>query len=300
MWPADILQSENGCGHPGLFWRYGGQIPDSHAGAPAAAGNGNDTADKEAWRETHVELACRLSKQSALPGTLHGAAYRLAFDRRTAWLQSQGAEPGKDIISVPVEGRLKTGVGEPTVFECQIALHPVTGMPRLLASGLHGLLASWCFGRHQRMPADGDAAKALPREQLVALLGNPYGDDDKQAGALVIHDAWWDPYESKRGPLEPERATNHHPDYYQGGLRAAIDGGHASDFDSPVPSPLIATAGSFQLAISRANIGAEWAQLCMQWLRLALAESGAGASRQLGYGRFEMPLDPAAIQAGGR
>lgn len=289
MWPADILQAQAGHGHPGLFWRYGGKVGTTAPGA-----------DKEAWREAHVDAACSFAKTCVAVGNRHGDAYRRAFNRRTTWLESTAGH-GNEVVSVPLEGRLKTGGGEPTVFECQLALHPVTGMPRLLASGLHGLLAAWAFARHQHLPAlSGAGTLALERQHLVALLGHRPGEPDEQAAALVIHDAWWDPLLSTRGPLEKERATNHHPDYYQGQLRSVIDDGHASDFDNPIPTPLIATAGCFQLAISHAHIGAAWAQQCMHWLRLALAESGAGASRQTGYGRFRAPAPGPHTQSEGK
>ena len=277
MWPSDVLQADASGQHPGLAWRLGGRTPPSTAVAPGA--NPDVKWQAERYRATHVQNTCKLARCASQPQHPHGALYHQTLKRRTTWLtQVQRA----NLACLRIDGRLKTGVGEPGVFECQVALHPVTGMPRLVGSGLHGLLASWCFDRYDTL----DPATRPPRDDLLALFGNRWGEPDVIAGHLTVYDAWWQPEEANaRGPLEPEVDTPHHVDYYAG--RAS----EATDFDSPSPQPQIAVAGQFQFALSVRGDADDraWAGLCMQWLTLALVEVGTGASRRVGYGRFQPP-----------
>lgn len=251
--------------HPGLVWRFGG--------APSAV-------NLASYRETHVKATCAVAGQAAQHSSPHAVAYRLAFERRRDWLQQRAA-----CRPIAIAGRLETGIGEPGVFECQVALHPVTGLPRLPGSGLKGLLARWSLDRQARLAADDQAL--LTRDTLRALFGSRPGEPTLHAGLLTVHDAWWVPAApgaAVRGPLEPERVTPHHREYYAG-----QPGAEATEFDSPNPVPRIAMAGTLFFAIDHEGIGPTWAQRCMDWLHLALAEDGAGAARQLGYGRFVPP-----------
>lgn len=264
--------------HPGLVWRFGGR--------PAV-----DALDS--YRDLQVKATCTTAKRATQADSAHGRAYRLAFERRRNWLEARAA-----CRSIAIAGRLETGIGEPGVFECQVALHPVTGLPRLAGSGLKGLLARWCFDRQARLqPAD---QALLKRETLLALFGSRPGERKLHAGLLTVHDAWWVPPAPEvpmRDPLEPERVTPHHPCYYAG-----QPGAEATEFDGPNPVPRIAVAGTMHFAIGHDGVGSEWAERCLDWLHHALAEDGAGAARQAGYGRFEAmpPAGQSAALRGGR
>ena len=264
--------------HPGLVWRFAGAVPDP--------GDPKVRAQVDAFREDHVGWAAQAARDAVKPSSAHGVQYRLAFQRRQAWLAGRAA-----CRSIRIAGRLETGVGEPGVFECQVALHPLTGLPRLVGSGLKGLLAAWCFERWDLLARENRAAAEaeLPRATLLALFGNRPDTQPQQAGLLTVHDAWWDPGPATpapaRGPLEMERSTSHHPPFYAG-----VPGAQATDLDSPNPVPRIAVAGTLHFALDHDGIGEAWASQCLTWLHLALADTGAGASRSLGYGRFAPPV----------
>jgi CRISPR type III-B/RAMP module RAMP protein Cmr6 len=261
-WPASSDLRDTVAQHPGLFWRFGGVVP---------------LAKDDSWRDTHVQASIKLMDRAG--DYAHGRSYFLSFYRRQAWFEMNGSPQRAEVQSVSIKQRLKTGVGEPGVFECQVALHPTSGLPRLPASGLRGLLKAWCLSELNEQHAEG-----ISKADLIALFGNRFGDPHQQAGLLVLHDAWWDPA-STRGPLELERDTTHHPEYYAG------NDCEATDFDDPIPNPQLAVAGKMQLIVSHANIGPAWAKVCMQWLCRALAQRGAGASKNTGYGRFEPLVD---------
>lgn len=254
--------------HPGLVWRFGGAVT---------------VAAQKSYRDDAVRRTCEVAKDAARVGSPHHLAYLAAFNRRKDWLEQRAA-----CRSIAIAGRLETGIGEPGVFECQVALHPVTGLPRLAGSGLKGMLGRWTFDHYDRLAASDPAAAeaGMPRDALLALFGSRPGERPMQAGRLTVHDAWWDPA-SRQGPLVPERVTPHHSDYYAG-----KPGAEATDFDSPNPVPRIAVAGTMHFAIDHDGIGRDWAELCLEWLHRALADDGAGAARQLGYGRFVKTVDP--------
>jgi CRISPR/Cas system CMR subunit Cmr6 (Cas7 group RAMP superfamily) len=149
-------------------------------------------------------------------------------------------------------------------------------MPRLAGSGLKGLLRHWLFKNQARLPEQ--ERRQLTKDKLEALFGNDADSPRPVGGLLTVHDAWWDPA-STRGPLEAERATSHLPG----------EDGQAAEFRGPNPVPRIAVAGTMLFAIDHDAVGDVWASRCLDWLHHALADEGAGAARQQGYGRFVSP-----------
>jgi CRISPR-associated protein Cmr6 len=263
------------CGHPGLAWRFGGNVQPTTAEEKKA--NLGD------YRSRHVaNLTGTPQGQRAYSGnsTAHLNQYKAAYERRETWLRSNGVE----LQQLTFPCRLYSGLGDAGVFETQASLHPVTGMPRLPGSAVKGVLHKWVMRQLGALDA---AAKALPGQvtQSTADLlfgADPLNDDPGLAGSLVFHDAWWDP-SSVRGPLEAEIVTPHHTAYYAG---TAVT---AEDTDSPVPSAQLAIAGNLMFAIGQLDGNKAWATIAMAWLQACLADSGIGGHTAVGYGQARPP-----------
>ena len=247
--------------HPGLVWRFGGT-----------------KLEQKSFRAEQVNDACT----SGAHFKDQGSFYQQAFCRREQWLSQRAVTRRLKLASSAF-----TALGDAGIFEAQSDLHPVTGLPRLAASGLKGLLRSWLHGRRQQPGAAG--SDAVPEAAFVWLFGSEgtpvRGEravEPGHAGALQLHDAWWVPGTGV-APLVHEVDTPHHPGYHAGKSPAP------SDTDSPQPNPQLACTGEFLFAIDHSEVGMEWASACLSWLLVALQEEGAGARRRLGYGLFQAP-----------
>ena len=283
----DIIRDTR-IGHPGLAWRM------------RAVLLANDGTPDALWRGPHVaqtvDLArrCRTLDDSDMPDARkfpprQCEAYRRLFERRKAWLTGKGAA----LFELEIEGRLFTASGDKGIHETNAQLHCVTGMPTLSASSIKGLLRAWCMRQHALwLKADPEFDKILPLAFLRRLFGIDGKDGTQPAagGLLQTHDAWWSP-DSKKGPLAVEVDTPHHPAYYAGRQD------YARGTDDPNPNPQLAIAGALLFAIDHVDIGKEWADTCMHWLKQALDDDGAGGRRMLGYGRFAAPFPGTCTEA---
>lgn len=197
-------------------------------------------------------------------------AYQIAYTRWKTFVIGRAATRSLKLVD-----RMQIGLGAVSALETNVTLHPLHGMPYIPGSSVKGALRAWLYQRVKVMPADGK------KREWQILFTELFGDikgDDVTAGALLIHDAWWVP---EVVPLVREIETPHHADYYTGNAPAP------TDFDDPNPITQMAVQGSFLFAIDHANVGKEWAGLCMGELTNALAENGIGGRTfAAGYGRF--------------
>lgn len=249
--------------HLGLVWRYAG-LPDAPAGSGQPAGH---------YKAEHIADVLALAAK-AWGDTAHAALYQRAYGRWQTWLHGRASH-----CEVQVAGRLQLGLGSPTVFETQVLLHPVHGLPYIPGSTLKGALRAHLGARVNAHLADtasdvGDAgdASAQAAHSLTNMMRDLFGeqrdDGTGNAGELTLLDAWWIPGSGK--PLVREVETPHHAAYYAG--RTDV----ASAFDSPIPVPQLATEGRFLLAIAHTRIGKAWADHVLEWLLAALADPAIG------------------------
>ncbi len=247
--------------HPGLVWRFAG-LPNAPADGASPAGH---------YKADHIAELIGLTGEH-WPKTAHALFYQSAYWRWHAWLRTRASH-----CEAQVAGRLQLGTGSPTVFETQVLLHPVHGMPYLPGSTLKGALRAHLDARIEaRSPAlsaAGDADKEKENttalaQMMCALFGEQLDDGTGNAGALTLLDAWWIPGSGK--PLVREVETPHHSAYYAG--RADV----ASAFDSPIPVAQLATEGRFLLAIAHARAGQAWADEALDWLLAALGDPAMG------------------------
>jgi CRISPR type III-B/RAMP module RAMP protein Cmr6 len=118
------------------------------------------------------------------------------------------------------------------------------------------------------------------KEVVEYLFGNDWGERDESAvisGGIAYHDAWWVP---DGDPFVSEIVTVHHADYY-----TSMGDKEATDFDSPVPVPQIATSGKFYFVIEGPQA---WAELARHLIQQALLNNGIGGKRSSGYGYLKV------------
>ena len=158
-----------------------------------------------------------------------------------------------------------TGLGRSHPVENGFAWHPTLGTPYLPGSSLKGLVRAW---------AKLDADPTPDCDTLARLLGGP-----GRAGSICFLDA----VPTTPVQLEADVMTPH----YAGWSKDQPPG----DWLSPVPIPFLVTAPEtpflFGLIPCR-DVSSESNDLAAttDWLRSALAWSGAGAKTAVGYGRF--------------
>lgn len=176
-------------------------------------------------------------------------------------------------------GRLVVGLGNKNVLEMGIRLDRAWGVPLLPGSSLKGLASRTAHldsekGQGWHRPSD--PSKTDAGEHHAHLFGSVEG-----AGAVIFHDAWWDPASADR-PLDVDVMTVHHPDYYQGSEAP-------TDMDSPVPVSFATTKGTFLVALELAP-GADpsWLDAAEAILRHGLEHHGIGAKTNAGYGRMTL------------
>ena len=220
-------------------------------------------------------------------GALRAAkpCYQQAFDRRKAFLSSQGTAAVFGTC-----GRLVLGLGTSSVLETGISLLSPYGVPYLPGSALKGLAAHY----GSQVWGGEDAAFAKGGEAFRILFG-----DTEDAGFIVFHDAWMMP-ESLNDGLVLDVMTPHHGDYYKRPEKFA-----PTDFDDPNPVHFLSVTGDFLVTVScmdRSVQGEGWESLALDVLKSALESWGIGGKTNAGYGRmsckkiFEQAKNPVKEQ----
>ena len=179
--------------------------------------------------------------------------YRLAFDR---W-KALHSRPEFQTRLLTLHHRALIGLSEPSLWQSNIALHSVYGVPLFPGSACKGLASH--FAREQLALAD---------PEVLCIFGS-----SAAGGKVMFHDAWWvpdsGPVSAADKPLVREQVTPHHTEFLN-----TRGGTPATPFDNPTPIPQIATHGKFLFVVAGDRLMAEYA---MNILQLALEMEGIGA-----------------------
>jgi len=198
--------------------------------------------------------------------------YVKAFEKWKTFLSSDQPWAVSHVLSL--KDRLFIGLGNESVLEFGLSLHPTYGMPRIPGSALKGVCAHYASEIWGQIEPDWQEGKPLHKVIFGA------SDDIQQkllatAGAIDFLDAWWVPADA--GPFSREIINTHHQNYYAG------ENVPPADWDSPIPVKIAAISGSFLFAV-RGPV--YWNDLAMQLLKEALSTWGIGGKTRAGYGRF--------------
>lgn len=181
------------------------------------------------------------------------------------------AAGGVVTLCLTPEWRLVTGMGEASVYETHLTLHPVYGIPYMPASGIKGVL------RHYMQEQGADAAF------IARIFGQDDGGTTQQKatkGRCVFFDAF--PLRAPR--IELEVMTPHYSKYYG-------DKQPPADWQSPNPVHFLTvgkgTPFHFRMGwLTETPTPAEKQQIT-RWLEDALVHKGTGAKTAVGYGYWE-------------
>jgi CRISPR-associated protein Cmr6 len=219
-------------------------------------------ADRE---KVAVEKSKLLREASA---TAVPEGYKKALEQRHDSFMALADRDRALVFKASVLGRLVVGLGQKGVLEAGLRLEATWGVPILPGSSLKGLAAATA---HRLVE---DAAWHRGQASFETLFGTT-----DEGGAVVFHDAWWIPGDAKTLPIHPDVMTVHHQDYYAGKSVAP------SDLDSPVPVPFATVNGDYLVVLEGSP---EWCRAAEELLAHGLAELGAGAKTNAGYGRMTL------------
>ncbi len=186
------------------------------------------------------------------------------------------------VFSLETACRLVTGMGESSVIETHLTLHPLYGFPVLLGASLKGLAAHW----------GADHPEYADKASWKEIFGFPPFIDAKgnrkqgSEGSVIFLDAW--PKDISRKLLTVDVLTNHHMKYY------SSNGGQSpkeSDEPNPVPFLTVCKGVPFVFGLRTSD----WVPVERQRtlltnakgiLEKALMNYGVGGKSSSGYGYF--------------
>lgn len=167
--------------------------------------------------------------------------------------------------------RVVVGLGEASVYETNITLHHVYGIPYLPASAIKGIL------HHYAAAQLGEQHEWV--QDVFGAGDRDTADGRPRKGKIVVFDAF--PTQAPR--MECDVMTPHYGDYY---MKKDV---WPADWLMPTPIPFLTVGGGTPF---RFNIGIKGENpeplkaIIKDWLVNALSESGIGAKTAVGYGYF--------------
>lgn len=210
--------------------------------------------------------------------------YRRAFERRNDALKELGGdfpEGETRFYDVVLLGRAVVGIGMASVRETNLSLLRPWGVPFLPGSALKGLAS------HVAHAAGGEWARPVEPGERAGELQQAIFGDVASSGAVVFHDAWWQPG-GERVPVSADAMTVHHAGYYQGESAPA-------DWDEPNPVSFLTAHDRYLAALTGPSQALDIAEAL---LRRGLSERGIGAKTAAGYGRADFKRHFSEIAAG--
>lgn len=202
------------------------------------------------------------------------AGYARAFGRRERalrYFQGAFAVGETRLYSVELEGRAIVGIGAASVRETNLSLLRPWGIPYVPGSALKGLASHVAHRLGGPWVRPGEAGTEAGSHHR-ALFG-----DVTASGAVVFHDAWWQPL-GDRAPVREDTMTVHHADYYK-------SDGPPADWDEPNPVSFLTSTGVYLAALTGPSEALDVAEA---FLRDGLAHLGIGAKTAAGYGRAKL------------
>jgi CRISPR-associated protein Cmr6 len=182
-----------------------------------------------------------------------------------------------------------TGTGNSHPVENGFLWHHTLSTPYMQGSAVKGIMRSWLENQLGYGAADSDDQQT-DFKVLQAFFGSDHKDPkkqtlDQQAGNLIFFDA----LPIAQPELKVEIMTPHMGNYYADKGETA-----PADWHSPTPIPLLAVKQISLLFCIAPRLGkieaTELAQLSTA-LQNALANMGAGAKTQTGFGRLKLDID---------
>ncbi|WP_286886063.1 type III-B CRISPR module RAMP protein Cmr6 [Aneurinibacillus sp. UBA3580] len=183
-----------------------------------------------------------------------------------------------ETISLHFPGKLAIGLGQHSVYETSLTLHPVYGMPYLPGSSLKGVAANYVIAEY----FGGEEKTAYEDDGFVLLFGN-----QKHKGSVSFFDA----LPTAHPNVEVDMLTPHYGAYYGKGRAPG-------DYGKPVPVPFLVVKNTpFQVMIgTKENSiipdgkwkGKKVLDVAREELVRALMETGIGAKTAIGYGAGEI------------
>lgn len=210
---------------------------------------------------THFSAVCNTAQPTA-------SLYPKAYNRwKKIWNDAQDKESAS-LSQFTFTHRALINLAQPSLWESSTSFNPTYGTPVIPGSACKGLARHFA---HTHLEIADDHINALFESK----------DHTRKVQFL---DAWWipnsAPVRNTDRPWVREIVTPHHPDFMN-----EKGGKPATPFDSPKPSPQIATHGSFLFVVQGPKL---WADYALNILQLALETEGIGA-RTPEYGCINNP-----------
>ena len=245
----------------------------------------------------------------ALGGEPYASLYRDLQRRQAALADSY---PHAVKLDLKLDGKLVIGMGQASVYDNGITLHPVFGFPYLPGSSLKGVARRTYITEH----FGDDEAAALANQQFCDLFGctgdteievERIGDKvrkrtvpsyykthpafDKDMGDRRGRLIFFDGLPTSASQVAVDIVNPHYKPYYEKALPPA-------DIYNPVPANFIViTGGDFSVVMTldrprdgreaEADQKGEALATARAALVLALTEDGIGGKTTVGYGRFD-------------
>lgn len=237
---------------------------------------------------------------AAVSGIATPDGYAKAFNR---WRESLH-DAYTRTAEVTLASRLLIGHGNPSPTDVGLTLHHTWGVPVIAGTALKGLLAHYmdaAYGESEEWcgvtyGGNGDGPPvAPPGKDYRELFGapdtqtGPARDAGREAlqGAVIFHDALWNPNNCDRLPLAPDVLTVHQRDYYN-----SKGGSWPNDYDSPNPVSFLTVEPGAKFLVAVSCLDPAWAEFAITELLKALEEWGVGGKTAAGYGRIQPGARP--------
>lgn len=198
----------------------------------------------------HFNDICNTAQPSA-------GIYRKAYARWEALWDNEQKRGLASSRKHTFSNRILINLAQPSLWESNTSFNSTYGTPVFPGSACKGLAKHFAQSHLDIAP-----------DHIEALFENSSCEKKVQ-----FMDAWWvpdsAPGKDRDRPWVREIVTPHHPDFMN--TKGATP---ATPFDSPKPSPQIATHGKFLFVISGPKL---WADYAMNILQVALENEGIGA-----------------------
>lgn len=209
----------------------------------------------------HFSAVCNTAQPTA---NLYPKAYK-RWEK--IWSDAQDKEAAS-LRQLTFTHRAIINLAQPSLWESSTSFNPTYGTPVIPGSACKGLARHFAT-THLDITSD----------HIDALF-----ESQDHRRKVQFMDAWWIPNSAPGRhtdrPWVREIVTPHHPEFMKDKGKTP-----ATPFDSPVPSPQIATHGSFLFVVQGPKL---WADYALNILQLALETEGIGA-RTPEYGCIKAP-----------